>query len=288
MPMKLERSCAALPRTMLVVSLLLLTACQAALDPRRLERLELGMTRAEVAPKLELESAPDLRWFPPAGGDWLFERYYSEHPHPPYCLGYRDGKLVGVLTNGRMPEGFGWGGSRRGYTAAELADLGEAFVGNSVPLRWRELEPIDAKECRKGPSDTTVTALTILFMPPTWVGFVLLPISYPIYVAVTADAQEQRVAMLEALHALPPRADRSTVEAALGPPTARAWHVLDGRIDVWAYDQFKGQDAMGGSRLGFLDGRLLWIEFGYSLSVGADGRYLPPSRDTASAIRATP
>lgn len=265
--------------------LLLVTAaaaCNTGLDPRRLELLHYDMPLAEVVATLgdEAEPEPLLRFFLTADDgrttDWLLQHATSRHPHPDYRLLHADQRLASVWI------ATTWYDDVDLWQPAPLQQWTAQKRNERLPLRWAELEPLDAAVPTQRMSPTGLAVVTLTLGLP---GLVLSPILYPLALLMEGDLDEQGAALFAAGLVVAPGATPGAVAAAAGKPGQSHTFTIAGVS--WQVDEHRLRHCSvngKGARFAFRDGHLAWVQFASFLPEFR----LPPAADPASLTTSAP
>jgi hypothetical protein len=256
----------ALDRIVLAAAAACLAGCS-GLRPWKLERLQYGMEHCHVAELLEEPSLPAMRFFARdehgREQDVRIEVAPGADGHANYALVSTDGRLASVSIAAASPPYFGrawwrdahhwdWRELRCPYWPEELEGLVRSAAERRLELAWDRLEPIDAAFRTSG-RYTALGMGTILVLP------LVLYTPYYVATALFDGRYDRAVDVRSFLLTLPRDATIEQVVAELGPPAADASFARgDGSQRVLAYE------LAGGFRItiGYLDGRLLWVDFG--------------------------
>lgn len=243
-----------------VASLCLCVACEATLDPRSFDQLAYGMGHAHVEQALAAEVRDRLYVFPGAvgGATWVVDAYRSAHPHPDYLVAYRDGQLTSVLTEYDLPRGVHSIGLKMG--ADLVAATIDRFEARRHPLAWAQLRPIDSEHLSSEASPAVVVMFLVVACPPVTAGVLLLPVMWVTLPLIEGDVRALRADLSARACSLAPRSTYEEVIAALGEPQVR--DMLEGQPDceVWDYSVADRMAVDFSCRLGFIGGRLRWVQ----------------------------
>lgn len=257
-----------------------MASCQVGFDPARLERLEYGMPRDGIAAELASDEPgiPLVRCFVPDGQggvqDVVVEFHETPSPHPCYLLVAIDGRLTAVTTasafyhprvippDSASPRDRTWQPFDRRedqlvvqpWRPVELRALVDETVAHRVELAWSTLEPIDRAQAAERPGRGGTALEASLFVVP-----MVLYLPYWAYMKTLGDEGWGRAeAMRERLLAATATTTREELVAAFGEPVSdRRFEHSEGvhRVLAWQFQRFS-------ISVGFLEDRLLWVDFG--------------------------